>query len=327
MSKNLKERILAGVADDLAEIEKELKANITPYLEKVSQVAGHLLFNGGKRMRPLFMVLSAKLCNYQGQYDKKFSVIFEYVHTASLLHDDLVDAATMRRGKPVANAIWGNTSAVLVGDYLLARASGIAVKANKLEILNILSTVTEHMVQGELHQLSRKGAVDLSEEEYRQIIQNKTAALIQGACRSGAIIADAPKEQEQAMADYGLNVGLAFQMADDLLDYISDSVELGKTIGADLREGKLTLPLIHTLAKADAGDAATIQKIVADEQFSDEDWQALKGLLDKYGGIEYTEKCATAHIQKAKAALDVFPDAGTKELLSLLADYTISRET
>ena len=191
MSHNLKERILAGVAEDLAEIEEELKANITPYLERVTEIAGHLLFNGGKRMRPLFMVLSAKLCDYRGNYDKTFSVIFEYVHTASLLHDDLVDAATMRRGKPVANALWGNTSAVLVGDYLLARASSIAVKAEKLEILEILATVTEHMVQGELHQLSRKGKTDLSEEEYLQIIRNKTAALIQGACHSGAIIANA----------------------------------------------------------------------------------------------------------------------------------------
>ncbi len=327
MSHNLKERILAGVAEDLAEIEEELRANITPYLERVTEIAGHLLFNGGKRMRPLFMVLSAKLCDYRGNYDKTFSVIFEYVHTASLLHDDLVDAATMRRGKPVANALWGNTSAVLVGDYLLARASNIAVKAEKLEILEILATVTEYMVQGELHQLSRKGKTDLTEEEYLQIIKNKTAALIQGACRSGAIIANASPEKKRALADYGLNVGMAFQMADDLLDYTSDTSELGKTIGADLREGKLTLPLIYTLSQASPADATAIKKIVADENFTSGDWKTLNGLLDKYGGIAYTEACAAGHIRKAKESLAVFPESETKELLYLLADYTISRDT
>ena len=323
---DLKSKILEMAAEDLAAIEDELKANLTPYLDIVSQAAGHILFSGGKRIRPLLLVLCARLCGYPGSYDKTFSITFEYMHAASLLHDDVVDGATLRRGKPVTNAIFGNAPAVLVGDYLLSRSVSIAADANQVEVIQELGKITEDMSQGELHQLIRKGCIDLSEEEYMEVIRRKTAALIQGACRIGAMIAHAPDEEADALSDFGLHLGMAFQMADDLLDYVSDTTVLGKEVGADLREGKVTLPLIHALKNASAFDREQMTAIIENTDFSLKDFEALKGLLENYGGIAYTNTLAADHVRRAKEALNIFSPSETRDLLSLLADYTLARK-
>jgi octaprenyl-diphosphate synthase len=325
MNNNLKQSILAAVAPDLERIEQALADNLNPYLERVREIAGHILFCGGKRIRPLLMILSARICGYDRPDAATFAVLFEYLHTATLLHDDVVDDASMRRGKPVANLIWGSASAVLTGDYLLARSSSLALKTGKREILEVLAGITEDMSQGEIHQLARKGDPELSEEEYLRIIRNKTAVLMQGACLSGAILADASEDRKRALADYGLNLGMAFQMADDLLDYVSDSEKLGKTVGADLREGKFTLPLIASLARAGREDADTIKRIMGDREFSAEDFKSLNRLLERYGGIDYTRDRAAAHIATAKNALDAFGPAPVGEVMALLADYTLIR--
>ncbi len=323
---DLKSKILEMAAEDLAAIEDELKANLTPYLDIVSEAAGHILFSGGKRIRPLLLVLCARLCSYSDNYDKTFSVVFEYMHAASLLHDDVVDGATLRRGKPVANAIFGNAPAVLVGDYLLSRSVSIASKANQVEVFKELGKITEDMSQGELHQLIRKGCIDLSEEEYMEVIRRKTATLIQGACRIGAMIAHAPDEKRAALSDFGLHLGLAFQMADDLLDYTSDTTVLGKEVGADLREGKVTLPLIHALKKASISDLRQMKAIIQNTDFSLQDFEDLKGLLETYGGITYTQALAADHVARAKEALTIFSPSETRDLLSLLAEYTLARK-
>jgi len=216
--KNIKSKILAGVKNDLDGIEAALLNNLNPYLDLVSQTARHILFSGGKRLRPLLMVLSARLCGYRGDKDIYFSCIFEYLHAATLLHDDLVDGAELRRGKPVAHAEWGSPTAVLVGDFLLARALSIASETGSLRAIKIISKITEDMSEGEIHQLQKRGNLKLSEKEYMEVIRRKTAMLIQGACRVGAVIAAAAQQEENALALYGLNLGLAFQMADDLLD-------------------------------------------------------------------------------------------------------------
>ncbi|MEA3437272.1 MAG: polyprenyl synthetase family protein, partial [Thermodesulfobacteriota bacterium] len=237
-----KQEILAMVKDDLAAIEIALEQNLNPYLDLISKVARHILFSGGKRLRPLLMVLSARLCGYKGDYDKTLSTVFEYMHAASLLHDDIIDDAPMRRGKPVAHSIWGNSAAILVGDFLLARSLSISAETGDMKVIRTIAKITENMSQGEIHQLMRKGELNISEEEYMDVIRRKTAVLFQGACRISAIITDATHEKEKALSDYGYNLGLAFQMADDLLDYTSDTKVLGKEVGADLKEGKLTLP-------------------------------------------------------------------------------------
>ncbi len=322
---DLKHKILIQVKNDLEEIEVALQQNLNPHLDLVSQIAGHILFSGGKRLRPLLMVLSARICGYKGDYDKIFSTIFEYLHAATLLHDDLVDEATLRRGKPVANSIWGNAAAVLVGDFLLARSLAIAAETKRPDVIKVVSGITENMSQGEIHQLMRKGSLDLTEAEYMEIIKRKTAVLFQGTCHAGALIADVSLIKETALSDYGFNLGIAFQMVDDLLDYTLDTVTLGKEVGADLKEGKLTLPVIYSLKSADEKDRTRMENIIKNKNFSVNDFETLIGMIDKYGGQLYTQNLATEYVQNAKEALAVFQNSKTKEVLLMIADYTLSR--
>lgn len=322
---DIKHKILMQVKNDLEEIEVALQQNLNPYLDLVSQIAGHILFSGGKRLRPLLMVLSARICGYDGDYDKIFSTIFEYLHAATLLHDDLVDEATLRRGKPVANSIWGNAAAVLVGDFLLARSLAIAAETKQPDVIKVVSGITENMSQGEIHQLMRKGSLDLTEAEYMEIIKRKTAVLFQGTCRAGALIANVSLKKETALSDYGFNLGIAFQMVDDLLDYTLDTATLGKEVGADLKEGKLTLPVIYALKSADEKDRTHMENIIKNKNFSVNDFKTLIRMIDKYGGQLHTQNLATEYVQNAKEALAIFQNSKTKEVLLMIADYTLSR--
>ena len=322
---DLKHKILTAVEDDLNDIEKELSDNLNPYLDLVSEVAGHLLFSGGKRLRPLLMILSARLCGYSGNYDKTFSTALEYLHTATLLHDDLVDDASVRRGKQVAHSAWGNAITVLVGDYLLARALSIAAGTGILKVIRILAELTESMSQGEVHQLMRKGDINLDEEEYLEVIRRKTAMLFEAACRVSAVLADAAPERETALAAYGFNLGIAFQMADDLFDYTLTTSDLGKEVGADLREGKMTLPVIFALRQTTNDDKAVMTQILQNPKFTVADFKTLVGLLDKHGGIAYTKEVAASYIDKAKKALSIFDPCRTKEIMLDIADYALAR--
>ena len=322
----LKQKILAAADEDLVKIEKALSENLQPYLEIVSDVAGHIIFSGGKRLRPLLMVLSARICGYTGTYDVTFSSALEFLHAATLLHDDIVDDAALRRGKPVAHSLYGNAITVLVGDFLLARALSISAATGKLEVIAVISKLTEDMSQGEVFQLMRKGDITLTEDEYLGVIRQKTAVLFEAACKTSAILADASAEQKKALSEYGFNLGIAFQMADDLFDYILDTSDLGKEIGADLKEGKMTLPLIHALQQADASDKEVMSAIIKNENFSREDFKTLVDLLEKNKGIGYTKKVAGAYIQKAKDALSVFNPSETKEILCDIADYALARK-
>ncbi len=322
---DLKQLILARVADDLMAIEAALAENLTPYLDLVGEVAGHILFAGGKRLRPLLMVLAARLCGYGGRDDKKYAAIFEYLHAATLLHDDLVDGGTVRRGRPVAHALYGNPTAVLVGDFLLARSLSIAAQSGSPAVIGVIANITENMSQGEIHQLMRKGQLDLTREEYLEVIRRKTAVLLQGACRVGAMIAGAPEDRQSALADYGHHIGMAFQMADDLLDYTADADVLGKAVGTDLREGKLTLPVIHALARADAGDRAWMAALIAGGEVTPEDFDRLLHLLERCGGLRETRRQAEDHVRRAQAALTIFPDGVSRQVLHHIADYALQR--
>ncbi|MBF0302842.1 MAG: polyprenyl synthetase family protein [Desulfamplus sp.] len=406
--RELKDKILSKVGIDLANIERALHDNLTPHLDLVSEIAGHLLFSGGKRLRPLLMLLSARLCNYQiehhnsnlkdnnlndsltdsnswsedksanesllnGDLTVKFSTIFEYLHAATLLHDDVVDEAQMRRGKPAAHSRWSVPKVVLTGDFLLARSLSLAAKTEIPEIISIMAGITEDMSQGEIDQMEQKGRLDLTESQYLKIIKRKTAVLIQGACRSGAIIAHADRinhnamhknsddrnkngyngkqkllgitrdkalEREEALDQYGYHLGIAFQMADDLLDYTGDAASLGKNPGADIREEKLTLPLIHALAKANSEDRAAMENIIKkyskgsdnlsscdinDDLVNAQLFNLMLEKINKYQGIEYTELRAKNHVEQAKRCLDQFQACEAKEILLMLADYSISR--
>jgi octaprenyl-diphosphate synthase len=322
---DLKKKILAENGNDLEKIEAELSENLKPYLDLVSDVARHILFAGGKRLRPLLLVLSAKICGYEEDYAKTVSTALEYLHAATLLHDDIVDDAILRRGKTVAHSLYGNATTVLVGDFLLARALAICADSGKIKVIHIISDLTENMSTGEVHQLMRKGDVSLTEEEYLEVIRRKTAVLFQAACTVSAVIADAPEEKEKALLDFGYNLGIAFQMADDLFDYTMDTSDLGKEVGADLREGKLTLPVIHALKQANPADRDEMIKIIKNEDFTVDEFNVLVDLLKKNDGIAYTEKKAAFCIEKAKEALSVFEPSKAKDSLLDIADYTLAR--
>jgi octaprenyl-diphosphate synthase len=325
MTARLKQKIVDAVSNDLAAIEAELALNLNPYFELVSKVAGHILFAGGKRLRPLLMVLCARLCGYSGGQAARFSTIFEYLHAATLLHDDLVDGSDMRRGRKVANQVWDNPTAVLTGDFLLARGLSIAADTGLSEVIRTIAGITENMSQGEIRQLEKKGDISLTEDAYMEVIRCKTAVLFQGACRTGALVAAAKNGQVQAVGDYGYHLGLAFQMADDLLDYTQDLASLGKHPGADLREGKLTLPLIHALSRAPERDRNEMIAIIKNSRFSRADFISLVEMLECHGGIAYTQDQAGSHIQAAKTALRPFGNHHTREVLTDIADYALVR--
>jgi octaprenyl-diphosphate synthase len=324
---DLKQKILTENGKDLAKIEAELSENLKPYLDLVSDVARHILFAGGKRLRPLLLVLSARLCGYKEDYAKTVSTALEYLHAATLLHDDIVDDAILRRGKTVAHSLYGNATTVLVGDFLLARALAICADSGKIKVIHIISNLTENMSTGEVHQLMRKGDVSLTEDEYLEVIRRKTAVLFQAACTVSAVIAEAPEEKEKALSDFGYNLGIAFQMADDLFDYTMDTADLGKEVGADLREGKLTLPVIHALKQANPADRDAMVKIIKNEAFTVDEFNVLVDLLKKNDGIAYTEKKAEFCIAKAKEALSVFEPSKTKDSLFDIANYALARST
>ncbi len=324
---DLKSRIMAAVEGDLAGIETALRENLAPQVEIVSRCADHILFGGGKRLRPLLMVLCARLCGYEGTFDKTLSTVFEYLHAATLLHDDLVDGATLRRKREVAHAVFGNATAILVGDFLLARSLSIATETGSIRIMKIIAGITEQMSQGEIDQLHRKGDTALTEAEYMAVIHRKTAVLMEGACRVGALLAGADEEQEDHLGRFGAHLGMTFQMADDLLDYTAETGELGKTAGADLREGKLTLPVIRALAAADGTQRRFMTQVIREADPSPEIFSAFLSILDARGGIRYTRDLARDHAAKAKAALDDFPDGPTRRTLVHIADYALLRRT
>ena len=323
----LKAKILGDVAGELAAIETALKENLNPWSELAGEVAGHLLFSGGKRLRPLLMILAARACGSDRKDLARYAVLFEYLHAATLIHDDLVDEAVMRRGKPAAHGVYGAPEAVLAGDFILARCLSITAETRNFAIIDEICGITEAMSQGEIQQLYNKGRMDLTEEEYLGVIERKTAVLLKGACVTGAHLSGPSEGMVAAMGQYGWHIGMAFQMADDLLDYTADLAALGKEPGADLREGKLTLPVIYALSKAAPEEKARMKTMMSDPDFTADAFAELVAILVRLDGIGYTERCARDHVAKAKEALASFPESHEKELLLLVGDYSLERKS
>jgi octaprenyl-diphosphate synthase len=323
---DLKQTLMEAIADDLVRIEAALAANLVPHFDLVRETAGHLLFSGGKRLRPLLLLLSARLCGRDDETVVRLSVIMEYLHAATLLHDDVVDGGTLRRGRTVVNRVWDPPTAVLTGDFLLARTLSLAASSGDLAVIAAIATFTELMSQGEIQQLADKGDIGITEEHYMEIIRCKTAVLIEGSCRVGAMLAGVTNDMVAALASYGNHLGLAFQMADDLLDYTADSQGLGKVVGADLREGKMTLPVIHAMAVASGPDRDRMAAALRADEVSPEEFEAFAKLLEDNGGLAYTRKKARRHVARAKAQLDRFEESATRKVLADIADYALSRK-
>ncbi|MEJ2683303.1 MAG: polyprenyl synthetase family protein [Candidatus Sulfobium sp.] len=305
-------------------VEDRIRGLFSNRAAVIPLIGSYILSSGGKRLRPLFHLISADLSGYTGNANIEIAAIIESIHTASLLHDDVVDTAEVRRGKPTANSIWGNQVVVLVGDFLYSNALKSAVMQKNQGIMETLSDATTRMTEGELLQLNRISDPDITEEEYREIISAKTGALISAACRIGALLGGVSREKEDALGSFGMKTGVAFQMADDILDYMADEGELGKKLCKDLEEGKITLPLLFLLRTAGEEEVSEVKSVIRD--FSEAGLQRIMDLLKKYHSIEASLEKARALVEEAKRELSAFPDSQAKRALLTIADYSLHRE-
>ncbi len=319
------EQVTALIQGDMLAVEAQFRKNMTSDVPLIGQVGEYLLASGGKRIRPMLLLLAAKLCDYRGEHHIELAGVIEFIHSATLLHDDVVDGAELRRGNRSANVVWGNEASVLVGDFLFAKSFSVMVGCNNLKILQLLSDTSTQMAEGEAQQLLNTADLEIDEKRYLAVIRDKTAILIAAACQVGAILAEASAQQEAALREFGLEIGSAFQLMDDALDYVADQQEFGKARGQDLEEGKMTLPLIHTYAAADLSERDEIARIIGLEELSEADLDRVCGLIDKYAGIEYTRQRAVDRIERAKAQLDIFADTEVRTALCILADYVVAR--
>lgn len=317
--------ILNLLNTEIHRVEEQFRADLASRVPLIRKVGEYVLASGGKRVRPMMLLLSARLAGYRGDAHVGLASVVEFIHTATLLHDDVVDSAVLRRGQDSANAVWGNEASVLVGDFLFAKSFSIMVRAGNLKILQTLSDATTQMAEGEVLQLISTSDIELVEERYIEVVQNKTAVLLSAASRCGAILGGCPAQEEELLADFGMDLGIAFQFMDDALDYVADQSDFGKECGHDLLEGKVTLPLIHTLKHCTPDEKAKIAAIVEQEALPAENLQYVVSLIHAYDGIGYTRQRAKVLVDSAKARLESFADCPAKEAMLRLADYIVSR--
>jgi len=319
------EKALDLVCDDLALVEAQFEKNLSSGVPLIRKVGEYVLSSGGKRIRPLLLLLSARLAGYRGEEHIGLASVVEFIHTATLLHDDVVDSAVLRRGNASANSVWGNQASVLVGDFLFAKSFRIMVGSGNLRVLEILSDATTMMAEGEVLQLISTCDVGLDEDCYMEVIRNKTAILIAAACRCGAVLGNVSSDREESLADFGMDLGTAFQFMDDALDYVADQTEFGKETGHDLEEGKVTLPLIYALRNCSPDEKEKVEEIVEKETIEPDDLSFVTDLIGRCGGIEYTQKRAGEMVTRAKSRLSDFPDGPEKDALFEVADYVVRR--
>ncbi len=319
------EEAINGIGEELKAVESEMSKHLFSEIVMIPTVSRYLISSGGKRFRPTLLLLSSRLCGYRGPRNVPLASTIEFIHTATLLHDDVVDRAFVRRGMASANSVYGDGASVLVGDFLLTKSFSIIVQDGNLHILDVVSQATTRMAEGEVMQLVRMGNPGTTEQDYYYIVTNKTAVLMSAACQVGGVLGHVSGEEEQALADFGLNLGIAFQLIDDLLDYASEQEVFGKAIGKDLSEGKITLPLIRTLQVSRPKEREQISEIVRNSHRSPEEIENVMRSVQQYGGIEYTVKRAEEFAAKAKSYLSIFPPSKEKDSLLTLSDYTIRR--
>ena len=311
--------------EELKRVEEQFETHLITETPLIHKVAKYVISSGGKRIRPILLIVSSKICGYKGGSHIPLAAVIEFIHTATLLHDDVVDSAPLRRGKSSANVVFGNEASVLVGDYLFAKSFKILSALDDSEIIKAYSDAVTLMAEGEVKELVKTADVKTTEEDYLDIIIKKTAVLFACASQAGAIIAGSDGNCIKNLYDYGLNIGIAFQLMDDALDYISDE-EFGKFIGNDLKEGKLTLPLIHALERADEKEKDIISKIIYKKKLAVKDLKTVLGLVKSYGSINYTISKAKDAVEKAKENLGIFPDSEYKTSLIDIANYIIERK-
>lgn len=317
--------IRAPVFDDLKATDTLICTELLSNVPLIQEITQHIISSGGKRLRPLLVLLSTRACGYNRDDNEhhELAAIIEFVHTATLLHDDVVDASELRRGGKTANAVWGNQASVLVGDFLYSRAFQILSRRSNIPVMRCLANTTNAIAEGEVQQLMNQYNPDISENNYYQVIYHKTAKLFESAAEIGAMIAQPNTPLQKAMATYGLNLGMAFQIADDLLDYLSDANTLGKNVGDDLAEGKVTLPLIVAMKNSDPEKKACLRRAITQGRL--DDLPLILNSLKETNAIEYTYQQAQAYSDKALAVLNSLPESPSRHSLEQLVDFTVSR--
>ncbi len=311
------------VAEDMEGVNEAIRQYLHSDVALISEMANYIINSGGKRMRPMLAVLCARACGYSGQKHYLVAAIIEFIHTATLLHDDVVDESSLRRGNQTANAIWGNETTVLVGDFVFSRAFEMMVDVGEMRVMEILATASNTIAEGEVMQLLNCNDPETTEERYMMVIQSKTAKLFEAACQLGAILAGQNKSIEQSCAAYGMHIGTAFQLKDDLLDYQASPDDMGKNMGDDLAEGKPTLPLIHALKNSDEKTAALIRNAITNG--GKENMDEILEAIENSNAISYTEKIANQQAQHAKQKIECLADNKFKQALLNIVDFTISR--
>ena len=318
--------LVALVRDDLEACNRAIVARMDSPVALIPQLAAHIVAAGGKRLRPVLTLAAARLCGYAGGLRHvQLAACVEFIHTATLLHDDVVDESLLRRGLASANAVFGNKASVLVGDFLFARAFQLMVEDGSLAVLRILSGAAATIAEGEVLQLATQNDLSTSFEQYLDVVRGKTAALFAAACEVGAVVAGRPQEEAAALRDYGMNLGIAFQLVDDALDYAADQAVLGKTVGDDFREGKITLPVLAAFAAGDGVQRAFWRRTIEESQQTDADLDHALALMAQCRAIPTTLQRAAEFAAVAKAGLRAFPDSAICSALLAVADYTVSR--
>jgi octaprenyl-diphosphate synthase len=319
-------QLFEPVRADLEAVEREFARQVQSQIHVIPEIGNYLLKSGGKRVRPAVLLMCARLCGYTGQRAVLNAAVVEFIHTATLVHDDIIDDADVRRGRKAVHSQWGNDVTVLAGDFLYIKSMAMALSQDTLDIVRMLCDVTLRMIEGEIYQLTKNGVVDLSEEEHFEIIRRKTAYLFGGCAQIGGMLGEVSQEKQDALREYGFSLGIMFQLVDDLLDFTGAAEALGKPIGGDLREGKITLPLIHLLNHGGREANDLIRNAVRDRDISAENWARLKALLTEHRSIEYAYNRAVEFGENAKRQLRLFAPSPEREALTGLADFVLLRD-
>ena len=315
--------IISLSAPDMRRVDSYIQDSLQSEVVLINQIANYIVASGGKRLRPMLLTLCAHACGYQGQNHISLAAIIEFIHTATLLHDDVVDESDLRRGQQSAHAVWGNAASVLVGDFLYSRSFQMMVGLDSMRVMEVLAHTTNTIAEGEVQQLLNMGDPEVNQDRYMQVIENKTAKLFEAACKLAAIISDQPFEIEQALALYGSRLGSAFQIADDVLDYNGEADTMGKNAGEDLAEGKPTLPLILARERCNEKERELLDTAILNG--GTDDLNPVLAIIEKTDSINSAMKIATAHAAEARQTLGILPESPWRTALEQLADYSVSR--
>ena len=320
-------QIFEPIRADLEKVDLEFARHVQSQVELIPKIGQYIQTAGGKRIRPAVLLMASRLGGYDGDRAILYAAVVEFIHTATLVHDDIIDDADLRRGRLAVHSRWGNDITVLLGDYLYIKSMALALTHDTLDIVRVLCDVTLKMIEGELYQLTKNGDADITEEEHFDIMRRKTAYLFGGCAQIGGMLGKIDGEKEQALREYGFNLGIVFQLVDDLLDFTGDAQAVGKPLASDLREGKVTLPLIHLLRQSNTGEGSRIVRdTIASRSVTPEQWAVLLRTLKEHASIDYAYRRAVEYAERAKKLLYAFPPSSERDALLALPDYVLSRD-